>query len=738
MRNITSRISIVLLISACSAPEPQRGVHREAVTVDAGAPGCPTAEPTCVTLADPVDEPDACPDHRWIAYMPLELGNCPDKPVDNSGVWSGASLFSPVSTDPALGLAPGLERFCVYTWIPESPKQGPDPGEDDVLVLETWLGNQGASGAPDCRVVVPMGSSTAVEQRWEALNTHFHQQVGRMDVLPVNPDQPLSRVRVAVVDSVPDDDVPTNDDTGISPHGWAVTRSISEIGCPVPGSSCVTELSPHLALTLHQGSSGPDSASGGYYGRISDLAVAVVDAVNEWRIHNHDTSDPDFQPQPRLVVNLSVAWEPRWGGAYAGNDVTSLPGPMRAVHAALTHLKCWGGLAIAAAGNDPGGPEAPVGPMFPARWENKPAPGKSACDDFEGQGYASGYTLARFPEADFYDPLVHAVGGVRADDQPIALTRPGGRPRLAAHAEQVVAEDVDSSGDPVSMPTAVLTGSSMAAAVTSAVAATAWGYRPDLSGAKLMALVYSSQGGPLGVDADFCLGASPCTAIRRVMLCDGIASVCAQGGGNCPSTLPGCAPRPKVRSVPSDEVLSAVRSEAELDQGVGPVSAAGITQPLPALDVCYHDGFYRDHASSDYAPNTCPYRQWGQSVRKPWSGPQPGSFPCPTCYLAMTWNGVDSYDATLYLSLDPDYPNDVKLGTLDIEGYGEIDLSSLNSILGDGTLSAGEDVVIDGISIAGAGSFDTATINMRDLMADGTDRDSSTSSELTVWEMTLP
>lgn len=721
MRRTIVEIMLLSLVAACTAPMPEEAMQRQAATVD-GGPACPTTEPDCVAVASPVYDSAACLRGRWIAYISEWNGTCPAVKNATGGTWSGTSLFEAASTDPGWTLAPGLQPFCVYEWQP-NPEY---TGGPDVATLKDELAPWQATLDRDCRMLVPM-ASTADDLMWQDLNTHFHEQANHLSPLPLNPAAPPRHVRVAVVDSVPDDYTPANDNTGTSPHGWAVSRSIRELGCPDPenpASACITRLASHLALTIDDTGT-LNIANGGYYGRISDAAVAVVHAVNEWRLHNRG-KDPDASDyQPRLVVNMSVAWDARWGGAYTGSDSASLPVRARAVHAAITHLKCRGGLAIAAAGNDPGGPEEATGPMLPALWETKPAPDKAACEQFEDITYTKEIAAAVFPPAGIYDPLVHAASGVRADSELIAVTRPGSRAGLAAHASHVVAADEDAAGNPI--PTAVLTGSSMAAAVTSAVAGTVWGYRPDLTGAEIMEKIYvAGAGESLGANADFHLEGKAEREIHRVLLCASVAEACPLGKGRCPTSAWKCPARPTARPAAPQDTLDTLATEAEHDQVATP-SAAGYDQFLEPVAVCQHEGFHSDDTAR-YPAITCPYRQWGQVVRKPWSGGQPGSYPCPTCFMVMS-STENGYEADLYLSIEPDFTYDVKAGTIKIDGYPEIDVSAL------GTLSPGTEARLMDIPIATTDPFFTveqAVLNMRNVDENGIELDTASANDLIV------
>ena len=720
-------VAVAVATAACDGGPSTPSIERAgAALMDGpeapeGAPECPISASTCVEVAPPVTEPEACPRDRWIAYLGADGGTCPG-PRPELG-WAGGPLFAPVGTGPSWGLAPGLKPFCVYNWTRAVP-----PTRADTDALRAHLAGKVADAEPDCNVLVPM-SSEIVDQSWEQLHAHVHQHVGSLDPLPVDPTRRPRKVRVAVLDSIPTGYQMGSPNTGESPHGWAVAHTIYELSCPRPldpGSACNSAISTHLALPV-DGTGEADPIHGGYYGRITHVAVALVDAVNAWRLHNQSRSPtaPDYHS--RLVANMSVAWEAEWGGIPAGKDGNALSPRTRAVYAALTHLKGWGGVAIAAAGNDPGGPEPVTGAMLPAAWETEPAPSAQTCMAFEGSGYAVGLPLPLFPPAGTYNPLVHAAGALRADDRPIVSTRPAGRPRLAALGAHVVAVD-RSSG--VEVPTAVQTGSSMAAAVTSGITAATWGYAPGLTGAELMAQIFQA-GTDLGHVADFCSGQQPCARIRRVELCNSVAAVCAAAGALCPARPPTCTTRPAgsgTLPIPTPAMRAAIDAAASAEAGVHPARAYGMS--LPPVDVCAHDGFQSNQAR--YAVSTCPFRQWGlRPVPRPYAGPQPGGNPCPACWVALSTTANGSYQASVYLSIASDYPYAVTGGAIDLPGHGEINLGAV------GTLEPGEEAKVTEIPITGTGPFKDATINFRDaeMMIDGSyvPLDSASGNELVVW-----
>ncbi|MFP2908389.1 S8/S53 family peptidase [Pyxidicoccus sp. 3LFB2] len=695
-------------VTACSPsgalPEEEGSpaLARQELGPDAGALRCPTDAGTCVAVSPPISEDAACPSDRWIAILREGIYSCPEGPSGMGGQWVGARLFE--ATQGTWSLPPGLAPFCSYNWVTSG---GGLPPPQAVAMLETGLGARVTQLDRDCQVVAPMGSSATTRAAWQTLHTDFHAQTGQVAVLPPGGALPPAEVRVAVVDSAPhrfSDGEAVEDRLG---HGHAMGRVVRELGCPDGSPVCIAQVSNHLALPQVTPNV-KDLTHGGYFGEQTQLARSIHAAVTEWRGHNAGQVPPGETPtpQPRLVVNLSLAWDGSHGGAYAGNLVEQLPAPVRAVHAAITHAVCRGAVVIAAAGNDPGGPAPVQGAMYPSDWEQKPAPTLAQCTPLEGPGYSWPVAFPVFPPAGstVYRPLVYAVGGVRGDDAPLASTRPGGRPRIAAPGAHALATDVNLAGRRV--PTDILTGTSVSTAVVSGVVATVWGYRPDLSGPELMERVRQASV-DLGKPADFCLGGSPCPwavadsrrAIRRVSLCQTLAHACAAGQGRCPpvAQLPVCTARPAYGSpLPSLDAAAWATIESKLTRTI---DGSTLNVALPPLSVCRQSAL-RSNAWR-YDETVCPFRQYYGIPLRPWTNPQPSKNPC-TCCILDTTPEEESFApaATLYISIDSEYsPRSLDSPTLLVNGRFEMDLSGLLELAGQTSLTAGDEVKVYGIPI---------------------------------------
>jgi hypothetical protein len=697
-KNGLTLAAAVVAVLACTGTGGWLRVDQQAL-VDGGRP-CPTDGGACVAVSPPCSLDGACTNDRWLAYYKNPDTLCPSLGVDG-GTWNGSKLFDETGT-PAI--PPGLEPYCLYEWEPSAPG---NPAHHDAL--KSALGGLVSAVEKDCFVVGPSGSSVGVDAGWRSLQESFHEQTGWMPVLPTG-DIPPARIRVAVVDTAPnyyDAGTPGDDRSG---HGHAVGWIIREHACPSANGSCIGQIADRLAmprLTVKT----RDTLDGGYFGSEGEVARAIHGSVHAWRAFKAGGGN-----QPRLVVNLSLGWDPKWGGDPSS---PTMPLGARAVYDAVTHAVCQGALVIAAAGNDPGGPGIQAGPMYPGGWEMQPAPTAAQCYAFEAPGYTTGGIFPPLPApgSTVYRPLVFAVSGVRGNDRVLLNARPGGRARMVAPGAHAVASDGPGHTD-------ILYGTSAAAAVTSATAAAVWGYRPALTGPEVMNIVRDA-GTQLNPSANFCLGGDPCplptseAKMVRVNLCGAIHRACEAGAGLCPppTALPGCSPRPAYSGTPAR--LTDAGVEAMQAAATTTYDASGVQWALAGQAACEDTAIVT--TAPKYPRSPCPKRQYFGTPITPWSGPQPATNSCPACTIGQ--NSV-SGDWTVTLAIDDEYTSS-SLGdpVLRINGEYDIDLS------GVGTLDAGDVAVIENLDLSAIPSVDTAEIQFR--MEDGADS-YSTESELII------
>lgn len=452
---------------------------------------------------------------------------CADVPTAN-GVYKATSLGQK-----SLG-------WCVYDWAPTVAGRAPLGGD-----LDRMRGMD-----PDCNVVGPLGGPVSSSPAVEApLRSKFLEMTSAAP-LPTRADGSApARVRVAVVDTSPDRDPATTGGRAVpgrSQHGLAVGRVIRELGCPDDGNGavCVAQIDDHLALPQLDERTA-DTSRGGYFGSEIQLARAIVAAVDAWSARRQTAGSTE---PPRLIINLSVGWDPGRGYETAVNPARASTVPAgswsyatQAVRRALEHASCKGAIVIAAAGNRSGAGST-AGPMLPAAWERIEAPGQVACEAMEGGTYFEEKTDTIFPTSPVYRPLLWSASGVDAGDRAIGSTRDGGNARLVAYADQVA---TSTGGSSVTGFVGPFTGSSMAAAVVSGVAAAAWAYDTKLTPAQLMQAVYDAgldltSNAPADVKTRtpaYCFGTSCDKMItRRVSLATALARVCATAPGGCLGT----------------------------------------------------------------------------------------------------------------------------------------------------------------------------------------------------------
>lgn len=540
-------------------------------------------------LAAPTgDGSEACLPSRWIGVAAEPGEGCP-APQEAPG-WSVRRLFQdPNATDP---LPPGLAPFCLYEH---------ESGDMDTvprLVTEGRL----RDAAMDCVSVSSAAPPVLAPTLQPILHQRFLDHAGPVSWAGAQPS-----VRLALLDSAPT--APASPETVPSNgfHGYALAVLARDLLCE--GADCGARVTSRLVLPIVRYRLDTRQVArdeeGGYLGTLSELALGLVREVDDWRA---------ARTERHLVVNLSVAWDgDRFGGTAA--SPASWKPPVAAVYRALEYAACRGVLVVAAAGNTLGSHDG-FGPLYPAAWERHAAPSRRACAKALGEKPLK--ALFAGPSR----PLVVAVGGVDVASEPLANARPGGMPRLVAYADH--ASVPSQAGDP-DLPAHALTGSSVAALVTSASAAAVWHHRPSLPPGEVLRSVYDG-GTDLGRPAEFAPGRGRAPSQHQVTVCGAVTEACTRGGGRCPQSLPEC-PTPDAQplnlagtdlSAFDDETTTAVVALPELTGEMNPGA------PCSAQSLLF-DG---DEAPPAVA---CPFAQLPAIQAVPWTGPQPGSNPCPHC-----------------------------------------------------------------------------------------------------------
>ncbi|MEX1369195.1 MAG: hypothetical protein AB1Z98_39065, partial [Nannocystaceae bacterium] len=290
-------------------------------------------------------------------------------------------------------------------------------------------------------------------------------------------------------------------------HGLMMGAVVEAARCPYQTPQCVSRQFYAQAFPYDDSSVEP-LPSGGQRGSLGSLASAIGEVVAR------HAALPDSKSSP-LVINLSVGWDLDHGGVLPAKHQdllatpdASVPATVQAVHHALAWAACRGALSVAASGNARGSTCKQRGIMAPAAWEALPVLEASACDYF-APGLSGGSATAR---------LVHGVGGLDGDDRPIANTRLRSLPSRAVYAHQAT-EHVDrfSPKPPPVLPhSQPWTGTSIAAAGLSAIAAQVWSFDPALDATSVMATI-DQAGVPVAVDRRWqAKSVRPRSSIRRI------------------------------------------------------------------------------------------------------------------------------------------------------------------------------------------------------------------------------
>lgn len=529
-----------------------------------------------------------CPPGRQIANVGIETCPAPDP---NSG-WDLEVMFA------GLAVEASLPNYCRYIWT--------DPGAPDPNTLPAMV--QGASSA-DCRVKPQSPLEPGMGASFEMAFTDGLRPV-------LDPEAQLNRngvpVHLAVVDTAP-----ATTKMSQSEHGptIAAIAALAAAGC-VPGidqSSCTREVETFLGLP-QEADIGPNYDFGGYYGFQSDLAEGIAAAVDSWA--NFDE---------RLVINLSVGWEPSLGDL--DPDGQSSNAALTSVRDVVGLASCRGALVVAASGNQPQGScvDQATGP---GSWEAIPGFNSQACLDL-------GMPLADIQLPDplpTFHPLLYAATPLNWSFENLDDYRGGSNARLATLGFAGTAEIDGQRFGPLS-------GSSVSTAAVSGIAAMIWSFYPTLSADELMDIIYGS-GAPRMVDNMTVMASlhGPQTNYeqRVITACGALSKACGNYEGDpqvCAVVAELCmdplvdsqawwgAFDSTFMSLPEDEVVPA---------------------PGPAMTLyeCERCGDQYDAKLPTFADIPA------GDMPDPWVLPQPEHPPCPLC-------GVQDDDG--YLSIDASY-----------------------------------------------------------------------------------
>lgn len=477
--------SFLPLLWACTGQvtEPPPPVTDPDVDTDDETDPPDTPAPDTGTPSPTPPQAQVLQEDQLLVQLPA-AGACPAP--DRSG-WQGAPLFA---TSPAGNLRGPLARYCMYrrTMGAELTPFSAVPAPSlDTLLLGPAEGFPEGTRAISGRAILG-GASVDVEQvrlAWHhALlddGGFLADTAGPFSVVGLPPEH---RTRVALIDTAADAASPwptAPDALQIRPedalHGYLLGHLIRDVAC-AGGPPCGVEIATYQAMRL----TSADGALGAARGTLPDLADAIMRAVDDWFPTHHTGAFGG------LVLNLSLAWHPYYGGGAPGGmeiaatgdpiddtvggemtfswdlvDPAQLPPDVAAVYDALGAARCYGAITFAAAGNATSGPSGTDGPLLPAAWDAIPVPRYPDCASIEAP-----------LSAETSHSLVYAVGAVDATGADLATSRPGSRPTFVAYGDHALVEP-----DSLTLEeTPIMTGTSVATALVSATAALYWARDP--------------------------------------------------------------------------------------------------------------------------------------------------------------------------------------------------------------------------------------------------------------------
>jgi hypothetical protein len=574
-----------LLLGGCTLSEDHIDIESdEDLDVPTGPVAIPTDELASENHSQSVPAnvgiiPAECIGAPVVGILQNPNGSCMLRDLPPNWIWRAmfedgspevAALASPVPLE--------FQRYCMYEYVGQQEMKSLEDYNAILTVIDSHPDMTLDSVAADCMGFKEQTTLNDPDLR-KLLNESFLLNIGAVESSDLAATLPYQRpVRVEVVDSVSQ----TAIDNGLTPHnahGIFMSALIGNIACPNAEHACLDSIH-HLLAMPRQDYVLPDWTVGEDYASKVDLAIQIYAAVQQWREdkQNHAPNMTD-----RLVINISLGYQRVNQGV---DDFDR--GPQASLKTALDFAACHGALVFAASGNvrDENCPDNDTGPLAPASFEEILAPTEAECHALGfDPDWAQDYPVfSNNPR-----PLVYAIGGVDAYDEPLANSRPKSQPTLVALGANAVGND----------QSLALTGTSISTAVVSAAAQLLWMYNDRLSPDEVYYAMYKTAW-DLNTPADFGL-TLPNT--RRLSVCAALDYVC--GELNSPSTCPilGCAPQPPAAdgnlagffSAVDDVLHDPYNTIKEYDgHEVAPVcSSTPVTEvvtPQPEIPICAHCG----------------------------------------------------------------------------------------------------------------------------------------------------
>ncbi len=529
---------------------------------------------------------------RWIGLLDIGVKNCPkiagwtDKKLLDQAL-GDASLDRQAipPADVILLQAVGFDRFCTYTKVQGAVEKFPQRLTNGLIRAERDRMAISPSADPTL--------DTTGNRIWRDLAEGFYRQAGKVELVPSE----KSKVHVVFLDTqMTGEGVPTS--PGRSWHGYTMANLANQLICG-DVSPCPISFGTRLALRYNEAGghvSETASEEGGNLGAISELARAVVAAVESWRAEHREQ---------KLILNLSIGWDgellEKVSSGKSDLDARKVSGlelSVQAVYQALRVAEKHGVLVIAAAGNRRGGSPKTSWPVLPAAWQlRRPSfwPWKLGT-------------------------LVYAVGGVDWQGLPLPNSRHKGMPEIVAYGDHAVTVAGARGG-----PTPIYTGSSVSTVVVSSVAAVVWQAWPELTSAKVMDLIKRTSD-ELESKADFYSWEKVRRApgLKRASLCRAVQQACRERGGkSCPVAGSSCASwDPHARDLSTN-----LASLETTSVGSFVPSTGTYTPPCDPIMRLLTPG------GRDLHTRPCPMEELLDLESIRWVYPQPEDNPCPSCVL---------------------------------------------------------------------------------------------------------
>lgn len=556
----------------------------------------------------PAEERRACPE---LAELLQRDPNLPALPKPELSQWRVQPLFG-VDRDDRIGAPPTLEGapkkglpaapppeltgYCLYQ------RATPATAEDKSLTLEHVRRERGFVFTPDSKII--HGSASWNDVLNDAIVDRFQRRTYTLQgQLPSG----VPATSLVLLDTAPTSGPGSSGPaaTNTSPHGWAMARLARALSCVAGGGDCAAELSTRLTMPLVRGASDDDVVwnlkDGGYFGSTGWLAQAIRREVM------------DRDPRERVVLAMPLGWLQVFERGDAGSA---------AVREALIDARCRGALIVAAAGNHTGMPPFHTGPTLPAAWTDLLYATDWKCP-------ASAQVRI---EAD--EPLLFAAGGLDAEGQLSALSRPESTPHLLAYAEHATTQ-LGTDHPPA------MSGTSVSTVVLASAAATLWTNNPDATATELMEALYA-KGQELPWEADVDIGpAGLGDKAHAIAPCDAFAGGAFTCGPQRPEPADLASTVPTALKITRAD-LDLFRLPATVLAGPFDFPAAGTATAVGSCGaLCPSSGC----GDSDANFVACPREEVCSASCAPWTHPQPAGDWCPTCpfktsngTLGLWWN----------------------------------------------------------------------------------------------------